>query len=164
MNKNASMNKNSFINEDLTDIDKVIEGLESVKSRNVTSKLVDDNKYSIDVDDATVNDLIDDLMSEDLIDKEGNKLQSNSISCGNILVRKLDNNFDKFTDAMKNVSPGELKKIKEKIQFAIQKDPFLVDSLDNLGIDLNNFENYLGSVEVLTIERRRVFNIFEVKK
>jgi transcription antitermination factor NusG len=146
------------------DMDNVDRGLKAVKVRDIIAKLVDDSKYHIDLDDEEVNDLIEDLMSEDLTDKEGNKHQSSGISSGDTVVRILDNHFERFTEAMKNVSPEKLQEVKEQIRNAIQENPFLGDSLDVIGIDINNFENYLGRVEVLTIERRRIFNIYEIKK
>ena len=138
--------------------------LNIVKARNIITKLVDDSKDYTDLDDEEVNELIEELMSEDLIDKEGNKHQSNGISSGDTVVRILDNHFERFTEAMKNISPEKLQEVKEQIRNAIQENPFLGDSLDVIGIDINNFENYLGRVEVLTIERRRVYNIYEIKK
>lgn len=137
--------------------------LNIVKARNIVAKLVDDSKDYTDLDDEEVNELIEELMSEDLIDKEGNKCESRSISCGDTVVRILDNHFEKFTEAMKNISPEKLQEIKEQIRSSIQEYPLLGDNLDDIGIDINNFENYLGRVEVLTIERRRVYNIYEKK-
>lgn len=152
------------INVEEIDMENVGEGLKVVKSRDIISKLVDDNGCSTELDDEEVNDLIKDLMSNDMIDKEGNKRESVSIGCGNTIVRLLDNHYEKFAEAMKNISPQKLQEIKEQIRNAIQGDPLLDSSLDKIGIDLNNFENYLGSVEVLTIERRRVYNVYEIKK
>lgn len=137
-----------------------IEMMKVVKTRNVVAKLVDENESSVVLDDEEVEDMIKDLMSEDLIDNEGNKHRSKSIRCGNTIVEILDNHFEKFTEAMKNVSPQELQEVKAQIHNAVQKDPMLNGSLDHIGIDLDNFENYLGSVEVLTIERVRVYNVY----
>ena len=138
--------------------------LNIVKARNIITKLVDDSKDYTDLDDEEVNELIEELMSEDLIDKEGNLCESTSISCGDTVVRKLDNHFERFTEAMKNVSPEKLQEIKEQIRNAIQEYPLLENGLNDIDIDIDNFENYLGRVEVLTIERRRVYNIYEIKK
>ncbi len=138
--------------------------LNIVKARNITTKLVDDSKDYTNLDDEEVNELIEELMSEDLIDKEGNLCESTGISSGDTVVRKLDNHFERFTEAMKNVPPEKLQEIKEQIRNAVRENPFLDDSLDVIDIDIDNFENYLGRVEVLTIERRRVYNIYEIKK
>lgn len=137
--------------------------LKIVKVRNIVSKLVDDSKDYTDLDDEEVNELIEELMGEDLIDKEGNKCESTGISRGDTIVHKLDNHFEKFTNAMKNVLPEKLQEIKEQIRRAIQEYPLLENGLNDIDIDINNFENYLGRVEVLTIERRRVYNIYEKK-
>jgi len=138
--------------------------LNIVKARNIITKLVDDSKDYTDLDDEEVNELIEELMSEDLIDKEGNVCESTGISSGDTVVRKLDNHFERFTKAMKNVSPEKLQEIKEQIRNAIQEYPLLENGLNDIDIDIDNFENYLGRVEVLTIERRRVYNIYEIKK
>jgi len=61
---------------------------------------------------------------------------------------------------MKHISPQELQEVKEQIRNAVQKDPMLTGSLDHIGIDLDDFENYLGSVKVLTIEKVRVYNVY----
>lgn len=139
-------------------------GLKIIKVRDVVAKLVDDREHTVVLDDGEVNDLIEDLMSNDLIDKEGNKRQCTSTSCGNTMVRILDNHFEKFTESMKNISPHKLQEIKEQIRNAIKEDPLLSNNLDGIGIDLDNFENYLGSVEVLTIERTKIYNVYEIKK
>jgi hypothetical protein len=140
-----------------------IEMLKIVKTRNVTAKLVDERESSIVLDDEEIKDMIKDLMSEDLIDKEGNKHRSKSIRCGNTIVEILDNNFEKFTEAMKHISPQELQEVKKQIYDTVQRDPSLTGSLDDIGIDLDNFENYLGSVEVLTIEKVSIYNVYEIK-
>lgn len=138
--------------------------LKIVKARDIVAKLVGDSEHPTVLDDEEVNDMIEDLMSNDMVDKKGNKHQSTSISSGNTTIRIIDNHFEKFKEAMKNISPQKLQEIKEQIRNAIQKDPLLYTNLDDIGIDINNLENYLGSVEVLTIERRRVYNVYEVKK
>ncbi len=136
--------------------------LESIKVRDVVYKLVNDSEYTVHLDDDEVNDIIERLMSEDMVDKKGNKHKSTGISCGNTLVRIIDNHFEKFRKAIKSVSPQELQEIKKQIRKAVENDPFLHKSLDDIGgIDIDNVENYLGSVEVLTIVRRRVYNIYE---
>jgi hypothetical protein len=140
-----------------------IEMMKVVKTRNVDAKLVGERESSIVLDDEEVIDMIKDLMSENFIDEVGNNHKSKSIRCGDTIVEILDNNFEKFTEAMKHISPQELLEAKEKIRNAAQKDPLLIGSLDKTGIDLDNFENYLGSVEVLTIEKVRVYNVYEVK-
>lgn len=134
--------------------------LKIVKARNVIAKLVDEREHPVVLDDEEVNNMIKGLMSEDLIDNKGNKHQSTSISSGNTMVRILDNHFEKFTEVMKHISPQQLQEVKEQIHNAVQEDPLLTGSLDDIGIDLDNFENYLGSVEVLTIERVRVYNVY----
>jgi hypothetical protein len=140
-----------------------IEMMKVVKTRNVDAKLVGERESSIVLDDEEVIDMIKDLMSENFIDEVVNNHKSKSIRCGDTIVEILDNNFEKFTEAMKHISPQELLEAKEKIRNAAQKDPLLIGSLDKTGIDLDNFENYLGSVEVLTIEKVRVYNVYEVK-
>lgn len=137
--------------------------LKIVKTRDVIAKLVDDSGYHVVLDDEEVNEMVEDIMSEDMVDEEGNKCQPASISSGNTMVRILDNHFEKLTDIMKSVPHNRLQELKEQIRAAIQKDPLLGSNLDDVGIDLDNFENYLGSVEVLTIERRRVYNVFKVQ-
>jgi uncharacterized FlaG/YvyC family protein len=139
-------------------------GLKVVKVRDVVAKLVDDRECSIVLDDEEVNDMIEDLMSNDMIDNNGNKHQCNDISCADTTIKIIDGHLDKFRDTIKNIPPEKLQEMKEKVRDAIQKDPFLHSGFDNIGIDLDNFENYLGSVEVLTIERRRVYNVYEIKK
>jgi hypothetical protein len=139
-------------------------GLKIVKVRDVVAKLVDDRDCSIVLDDEEVNSMIEEFMSEDFIDKEGNKHSYSSTGCADTVIRVLDGHLEKFKEVMKHISPQQLQEAKEHIHNAIQKDPFLYVSLNNVGIDLNNFENYLGSVEVLTIERRRVYNVYEIKK
>lgn len=140
-----------------------IEMLKVVKTRNVVAKLVDERESSIVLDDEEVIDMIKDIMSENLIDEEGNNHQSKSIRCGNTIVEILDNNFERFTEAMKRVSPEELQEVKKQIRDTVQNDPMLTGSLDRVGIDLDNFENYLGSVEVLTIEKVSVYNVYNSK-
>lgn len=135
-------------------------GLNIVKVRNVVSKLVNDSDYLVVLDDDNVNDMIKDLMSEEMIDKDGNKHRSASMSCGNTIVAIIDSHLEKFQEVMKNIPPQKLQEVKEQARKAIQKDPLLGTSLDSVGIDIDNFENYLGTVEVLTIERRRVYNVF----
>lgn len=123
------------------------------------------NYYPVVLDDENINDMIEDLMSKDLIDEEGNKQQSSSISCGNTIVRIMENHFEKFRDIMKSIPPQKLQEIKEQIRNKnIEKDPLLDINLEDIGIDIDNIENYIGSVEVLIIERKRVYNIYEVKK
>ncbi len=139
-------------------------GLETIKVRDVVAKLVDDIEFPVALDDEGVNDMIKDLMSEDLINNEGNKRQATGTSCGDTVINILSNHYEKFVEAMKHVSPKELQDIKEQIRNAVHKDPLLDSNLDKIGIDLNNFENYLGSVEVLTVQRRRIYNVYEVKK
>ena len=139
-------------------------GLKIVKVRDVVAKLVDDTESPVTLDDEGVNDMIESLMSEDLIDKEGNKRQATGTRCGDTVVNILDNHYEKFVEAMKHVSHEELHDIKEQIRNAIHKDPLLDSNLDKIGIDLDNFENYLGSVEVLTIERRRIYNVYKIKE
>ncbi len=134
-----------------------------IKTRDVISKLIHNYEHLVVVDDDGVNNMIEDLMSKDIVDKEGNKHKFTSISSGNTIVRTIDNELEKFEEVMKNIPHQKLQEIKEKIRDAIQKDPLLNNNLDDAGIDLDNLENYLGSVEVLTIERRRIFNIYEVK-
>lgn len=144
---------------------KVIDmALKIVKTRDVVVKLVDDSGYPVVLDDEEVNEMVEDIMSEDMVDEEGNKCQPASISSGNTMVRIHDNHFEKFTDAMKSIPPDKLQEIKEQIRAAIQKDPLLGSNLVDTGIDIDNFENYLGSVEALTIERRRVYNVYKVQE
>jgi transcription antitermination factor NusG len=140
-----------------------IEMLKIAKTRNVETKLVDEREHPVVLDDEEVNDMIKDLMSEYLIDEE-NKHQSKSIRSGNTIVEILDNNFEKFTEAMKHISPRKLQEVKKQIRDAVQKDPLLNGSLDDVGIDLDNFENYLGTVQVFTIEKVRVYNVYEKKE
>ena len=139
-------------------------GLKIVKVRNVVAKLVDDRECSIVLDNEEINSMIEEFMSEDFIDKEGNKHQCNSTGCADTVIRILDGHLEKFRDAIKNILPEKLQEMKKQALEAIRKDPLLSTSLDNVGIDIDNLENYLGSVEVLTIERRRVYNVYEVKK
>lgn len=139
-------------------------GLKIVKARDIVAKLADDREYPVVLDDENINDMIEDLISEDLIDEEGNKHQSSSISCGNTIVRIIENHFEKFRDIMKSIPPKKLQEIKEQVRNRIEKDPLLDINLEDVGIDIDNIENYIGSVEVLTIERRRVFNVYEIKK
>lgn len=134
-----------------------------VKTRNVVAKLVGERESSIVLDDEEIIDMIKDLMSENLIDEDGNNHHSKSIRCADTIVEILDNNFEKFTEAMKHISPQELQETKEKIRKAVQNDPSLTGSLDEIGIDLDSFENYLGSVEVVTIEKVRVYNVYNSK-
>ena len=152
------------MNEEETEYAPAHGGLRRVKVRNIVSKLVNVSDYPVVLDDDNVNDLIEDLMSEDMIDKEGNKHRSASISCGNTIVAIIDNHLEKFQEIMKNISPQKLKEVKEQARNAIQKDPLLRIGIDNVGIDIDNLENYLGTVEVLTIERRRVYNVYEVNE
>jgi len=137
-----------------------IEMLKIVKTRNVVAKLVDERERPVVLDDEEVEDMIKDLMSESLIDEEGNNHQSKSIRSGNTIVETLDDHFEKFTEAMKHISPQELQEVKEHIHDVVQKDSVLAGGLDHIGIDLDNFENYLGSVKVLTIEKVRVYNVY----
>lgn len=146
------------------DMKNVDGGLKIVKVRDVVAKLVYEMGNPVILDDEEVNDLIEDLMSKDMIDKEGNKRQSTGIGSGNTVIKILDNHFEKFTEAMKRVPPQKLQEMKEQIRNAIQENPLLGTNLEDIGIDLDNFENYLGSVEVLTVERRSVYNVYEVKK
>ena len=139
-------------------------GLKRVKVRNIVSKLVNVSDYPVVLDDDNVHDLIEDLMSEDMVDKEGNKHRSASIRCGDTVVAIIDSHLEKFQEIMKNISPQKLKEVKEQARRAIQKDPSLIVSIDDVGIDIDNLENYLGTVEVLTIERRRVYNVYELSK
>ena len=139
-------------------------GLKSIKVRNIISKLVNDSEYPIVLDDDNVSDLIEDLMSEDMVDKDGNNHRSVSISCGNTIVSIIDNQLEKFQELMKNISPQELKELKKRAHKAINKSSLLQDNLDDVGIDIDNIESYLGTVEVLTIERRRIYNVYEVKE
>ena len=138
--------------------------LKVVKVRNVVAKLVDDRECSVVLDDEEVNSMIEEFMSEDFIDKEGNKHSCSSTGCADTVIRVLDGHFEKFRDTIKDIPPEKLQEMKEQALEAIRKDPLLSTSLDNVGIDIDNLENYLGSVEVLTIERRRVYNVYEVKK
>jgi hypothetical protein len=138
--------------------------LKIVKVRNVAAKLVDNIERSTVLDDEEVNSMIEEFMSEDFIDKEGNKHQCNSAGCADTMIRVLDGHFEKFRGVIKNIPPEKLQEMKKQALEAIRKDSSLSASLDNVGIDIDNFENYLGSVEVLTIERRRVYNVYEVKK
>lgn len=136
--------------------------LKIVKTRDVVAKLVFDGEYPVVLGDEEVKDMVKDIMSEDMVDEEGNKYQPEGMSSGNTMVRILDNHLEKFTEVMKNIPHDKLQELKEQIRGAIQKDPSLGASLDDVGIDLDNFENYLGSVEVLTIQRRRAYNVYEV--
>lgn len=140
-----------------------IEMMKIVKTRNVMAKLVDENEPPIVLDDKEVKDMVEELMSDDFIDSKGKGRKSKSIRCGNTIVEILDNHFEKFSEAMKNISPQKLQELKDQIRYTVQEDPLLADSLDDIGIDLNNFENYLGSVEVLTIGRIGVYNVYEIK-
>lgn len=137
-----------------------IEMLKIVKTRNVVVKLVGEREHPAVLDDGEVEEMIKDLMSESLIDEEGNNHQSKSIRSGNTIVETLDDHFEKFTETMKHISPQELQEVKEHIHDVVQKDSVLAGGLDHIGIDLDNFENYLGSVKVLTIEKVRVYNVY----
>lgn len=99
-----------------------------------------------------------DLMEEDLIDEDGNRHQATNIGSGNTIVRINNDHFDKLTK-----SAAHQKDIKEQIHEMTQKDPSLVTRFGDIGIDINNIENYLGSVEVLTIARRRIYSVYEDK-
>ena len=140
-----------------------IKMMKIVKTRNVKAKLVDESEPPIVLDDEEVKDMVEELMSEDFIDSKGKDHKSKSIRCGDTIVQILDNHFEKFSETMKNISPQKLQELKDKIRYTVQEDPFLADSLNDIGIDLNNFENYLGSVEVLTIGRVGVYNVYEIK-
>lgn len=149
---------------DEINMENVSRGLKIVKVRNVVAKLVDDIECSVVLDDEEVNSMIEEFMSEDFIDKEGNKRSFSSTGCADTVIRVLDGHLEKFREAIKNIPPEKLQEMKEQVLEAIRKDPSLSTGLDNVGIDIDNLENYLGSVEVLTIERRRVYNVYEVKK
>jgi transcription antitermination factor NusG len=137
-----------------------IEMLKIVKTRNVEAKLVDEREHPVVLDNEEINEMIKDLMSDTLIDEEEKEHQSKSIRSGNTIVEILDNNFEKFTEAMKHISPQKLQEVKEQIRAEVKKDPLLNNSLDDVGIDLDNFENYLGTVQVFTIERVRIYNVY----
>lgn len=137
--------------------------LKIIKVRDVTAKLVDERENPSVLNDEEVMDMIKDLMLNDMIDSEGNKCKPDSTTSGNTRVGVLENHFEKFTEAMKHVLPQQLSEIKELIRNSVLREQML-GNLNDIGIDLDNFENYLGSVEVLTIEKVRVYNVYEIKK
>lgn len=137
--------------------------LKFVKSRNISVEKIDDYTYIKSVEDDEVNDMIIDFMSEDAIDEEGNKRTVDGISSGDIIIRRMENHFQKIQDAIKKLTPEELHKLKEELPQEIKKFSNSTGiSLTNL-LDLNNIENYLGDVEVFTVIRRRVYNVYQVK-
>lgn len=134
--------------------------LKFVKSRDVIIEKIDDYTYDKSIEDDKVNEMIIDFTSEDAIDKEGNKCIVNAISSGNIIIKRMENHLQKFQDAIKNLSSEELQKLKKELPKVIEKYT-TTEKLDkNLIHNINNIENYLGKVEVLTVVRRRIFDVY----